>query len=190
MLVNVRRLKNILRKHSHYFPKLWCFTEENCEDRSLNVIEQKLESSQEESITALRLIENDDDESQNPESSLSLCYRIVIGPVVDSLEEPEIIIVPGRSLSQVPFAALGDKRGKYLSEAFRIRIVPSLSVLKLIQDSPADYHSQTGALLVGDPQVGLVFYKGRLENFTPLSCARMEAQMVGRLLGVQPLYLM
>ena len=55
------------------------------------------------------------------------------------------------SLKQVPFASLSDKIDvKYLSDTFRIRIVPSLT--KLIQESPADYHSQTCALLVEDPE--------------------------------------
>ncbi|XP_078355856.1 tetratricopeptide repeat protein 28-like [Oculina patagonica] len=101
--------------------------------------------------------------------------------------QPEVIIVPDRSLNQVPFAALSDEGGKYLSETFRIRIVPSLSTLKLIQDSPADYHSQTGALIVGDPVVGRERYMGRVENFKPLPCASKEAEMIGKLLSVQPL---
>ncbi|KAL9986295.1 hypothetical protein ACROYT_G000419 [Oculina patagonica] len=116
--------------------------------------------SDEESLEDLRLVEDDDEEIENPESSLSLCYRMLIAPVADLLERPEIIIVPDRSLNKVPFVALHDEGGKYLSESFRIRIVPSLSTLKLIQDSPADYHSQTGALIVGDPVVGWVLYKG------------------------------
>ncbi|XP_078369084.1 tetratricopeptide repeat protein 28-like [Oculina patagonica] len=161
--------------------------EEICEDRSLNFIEPKLKSFQEESLAALRLVEEDDEEIQNSESSLSLCYRMLIAPVADLLDEPEIIIVPDRYLNQVPFAALNDEGGKYLSETFRIRIVPSLSTLKLIQDSPADYHSQTGALIVGDPVVGRVRYMGRVENFKPLPCARKEAEMIGELLSVQPL---
>ena len=74
-----------------------------------------------------------------------------------------------------------------MSETFRILIVPSLMTLKLIQDSPADYHSQTGALIVGDPSVGEVKYKGYIEKLCPLPCARTEAEMIGRLLGVQPL---
>ncbi len=160
---------------------------ENCEDRSLNAIEPELESSQEESTAALRRAEDDEQERQNPEYKLSLCYRMVIGPVVDLLEEPEIIIFPDRSLNRVPFSALTDKEGKYFSEDFRIRLIPSLSILKLIQDSPADFHSQTGTMVVGDPQVGRVRYKGRPKNFKPLPCARKEAEMVGRLLGVQPL---
>ena len=80
-----------------------------------------------------------------------------------------------------------DESGKFLSESFRIRIVPSLSTLKLIQDSPEDYHSHNGALIVGEPELGQVLYKGRLEGKSPLPCAREEAEMIGRLLGAQPL---
>ena len=90
-------------------------------------------------------------------------------------------------LNQVPFAALSDECGQFLSETFRIRIVPSLTTLKLIQDSPSDRHSHTGALIVGDPEVGRVHYKGCRKTFSPLPCARKEAEMIGELLGVQPL---
>ena len=110
-----------------------------------------------------------------------------IAPVADFLDQPELVIVPDRALYKVPFAALKDETGKYLAESFRIRIVPSLTTLKLIQDSPADYHSQTGALIVGDPEVGDVFYKGDVQRFSSLPCARKEAEMIGRLLGAQPL---
>ena len=170
-----------------HFRSFGVFPEEDCEDRSLSDFGEEPKSCQEEGVAALRLFE-DNEESQASECSLSLCYRMVISPVVSLLKEPEIIVVPDRSLNQVPFAALRDESGNYLSEIFRIRLVPSLSTLKLIQDSPAGYHSKTGALIVGDPSVGQVFYKGRLtSSFGPLPCARKEAEMVGRLLGVQPL---
>ena len=155
-----------------------------CEDRSLS--ETMPMSLHDESEAPLR-----GEETQNTERSLQLCSKLLIAPVADLLTEPEIIIVPDRSLYRVPFAALrGDQPdGKYLSETVRIRFVPSLTILRLIQDSPADYHSQTGALIVGDPKVGEVLYKGSPINFDkePLPCARKEAEMVGRLLGVQPL---
>ena len=109
---------------------------------------------------------------------------MIIAPVADLLDEAEIIIVPDRSFFKVPFAALEDESGNYLSETFRIRIVPSLTTLKLIQDSPAGYHSQTGALIVGDPDVGEVLYKGRRERPLPLPFAREEAKMIGELFGV------
>ena len=152
--------------------------DQESEDRSLDDVE---------SLAAPRLIEEDDEEIQNSEWDLSLYYKILIGPVADLLEEPEIIVVPDRSLNQVPFPALTDERGKYLSETFRIRIVPSLTTLKLIQDSPADYHSQTGALIVGDPNVGTVYYKGKAMYWPRLPCAGNEAVMIGQLLSVQPL---
>ena len=129
----------------------------------------------------------DQEDSQEGEPILSLYYKLIIAPVVNLLQEPEIVIVPDRSLYQVPFAALTDESGKCLSERFRIRIVPSLTTLKLIQDSPADYHSQTGALIVGDPEVGTVRYKGKRKNISRLPCAGKEAATIGRLLGVQPL---
>ena len=62
-----------------------------------------------------------------------------------------------------------------------------MTTLKLIQDSHADYHSQTGALIVGDPEVGQVTYKGRPKWIPPLACARMEAEMIGRQLRTEPL---
>ena len=162
------------------------------EDRSLSpshITHLTCESSHECSQEATRpIVTEDDDETQfRRPPSLSECYKMIIAPVADLLDEPEIIIVPDRILYKVPFAAFKDESGKYLSESFRLRIVPSLMTLKLIQDSPADYHSQTGALIVGDPQVGHVTYKAHLTRIRPLPCARKEAEMIGRLLGVQPL---
>ena len=158
--------------------------QEECEDRTLstsNVYHAAHESSLEDSRAPFR-------QNQNHErTSFSHCYKMIIAPVADLLDEPEIIIAPDRVLYNVPFAALEDESGKSLSESFRIRIVPSLTTLKLIQKSPADYHSRTGALIVGDPEVGHVIYKGQIKWFDPLPCARKEAEMIGRLLGTQPL---
>ena len=75
---------------------------------------------------------------------LPLCFKLIIAPVTDLLEGPKIIIVADRSLCNIPFAALPDESGKTLSETFKIRVVPSLTTLRLIHGSPADYHSQTG----------------------------------------------
>ncbi|XP_066028790.1 tetratricopeptide repeat protein 28-like [Pocillopora verrucosa] len=154
---------------------------ENCEDRSLG--DEIPLSPQEESREPLQ-----GDETKRNKIILQLCYDQIIAPVKDLLTEPEVIIVPERCSYRVPFAALRDEpAGKYLSETHRIRIVPSLTTLRIIQECPADYHSQTGALVVGDPKAGYVQYRGRPLNLVPLSGARKEAEMVGRLLGVQPL---
>ena len=160
-----------------------------CEDRSLPLVIEPQHSSDElGSLTDLRLLEEDDEEFVSDfQSSLSMSSKLFIFPVADFLVEPEVIIVPHSSLYKVPFAALREKEGEFLSETRRIRIVPSLMTLKLIQDSPVDYHSRTDALIVGDPKVDWVMFKGGIQYITPLSCARKEAKMVGRLVGVQPL---
>ena len=170
------------------FRRFHVLPEERCEDRSLFSSSVSLSTQKPtQKDEALRLVEEEDEENQQPDPSLNQCYKMLITRVADLLDEPEIIVVPDRSLYKVPFPALSDESGKYLSESFRIRIVPSLTTLKLIQDSPADYHSQTGALIVGEPKVSQVFYKGTIENLCPLPSARKEAEMIGRLLGVQPL---
>ena len=157
--------------------------EENCEDRSLNEIDPKPDVFQSEELATSRQGRHKNDFKLN----LALFYNIIIAPVADLLKGSEIIIVPDRHLYHVPFPALLDDSGKYLSEKFRIRIVPSLTTLKWIQDFPADYYSQCGVLIVGDPEVGMVRFNGGRKTFKPLPFARREAEMIGRLLGVQPL---
>ena len=177
---------------SQSFRSFSLLPQDDCEDRSLNVRKPQRISPEQESSTALRLVEEDDEEIMEERLkklglSLLVCYKIFIAPVSDLFHEPEVIIVPHSSLYKVPFAALMRNEGKYLSETQRIRIVPSLTTLKIIQDSPEDYHSQTGALIVGDPEVGWAMYKGNLVKWWRLPCAREEAEMVGRLVGVTPL---
>ena len=168
----------------HNFRSLGILPTSDCEDRSLNLVKLQPLSPAQKSSARLRLVEKDEDEDEDVihlclSQSLPLCYKMFIAPVYDLLEEPEVIIVPDRSLYKVPFAALSEKEGaQYLSETHRIRVIPSLTTLKIIQDSPEDYHSNTGALIIGNPKV---------DGLLPLPGARKEAEMVGRLVGVPPL---
>ena len=98
--------------------------------------------------------------------------------MAELLTEPKIIIVPDSCLYQIPFAALSDKGGEYLSEVFGLRIVPSLTTLKLVLDSSPEYHSHTNALIMGDPVVGEVIYKERRKNIAPLPSAKGETKML------------
>ena len=159
------------------FRSFGCLPMEECEDRSLQVGEPQPISLEQRSSKASRLVEEDNNEEEI--SSIFLCYKIFIAPIYHLLEDPEVIIVPHSNLYKVPFAALKEKDGaEYFSESHRIRIVPSLTTLKLIQDSPVDYHSNSGALIVGSPKVGWL---------SLLPWARKEAEMVGRLVGTAPL---
>ena len=154
----------------------------HCEDRSMFPL-VACSSSQEDIVAALRLIELDEDnQEEEPTPTLELLYKIFIAPMADLLDEPEILIVPDRSLYKIPFAALKDENGSYLSETFRIRIVPSLTTLKLIQERPATQCNDRSVLIVGDPDVSYV--RPRLSQ---LSFARKEAKMIAEWLGVQPL---
>ena len=89
--------------------------------------------------------------------SLRNMYDLIIAPIRDLLQDGDLIIVPDGPLFLVPYNVLqhGEKKEtEYLFEKFSIRIVPSLTSLKLISDE--DNSSKSGVLLVGVPHhVGL-----------------------------------
>ena len=151
----------------------------NCEDRSLGNPNDKKRAEERSPSTP----------SSHPSyfetESLQTLYNVVIDPIRDLLHGDEVVIVPQGPLCLTPYAAFMDKKSKYLCETFRIRLLPSLSSLRLIQNCPADKHSKTGALLVGDPWVQEVIYEG----ITPkqLECAEKEVQMIGEILQTEPL---
>ena len=169
-----------LLRNFHVLPQ------EQCEDRSLfSSYTNQLtnDSNLEDSLSSLRLSLDEDEVHTDPEPpTLVQIYNMLIDPVSDVLEGSEIIVVPDRCFFKVPFAALHDERNHFLSDSFRIRIVPSLTTLKLILDSPADSHSETGALIVGEPRVTDVYFKGELRYLGPLPGAKAEAEMIARLL--------
>ena len=105
---------------SDIYRKVRCLAPEQCEDRSWfpsNVQqERKGESSQGNSLTAARLFEeNENTDDQPPILTLADGYKMIIAPVADWLDKPEIIIVPDRLFFKLPFAALKDERGRCLS---------------------------------------------------------------------------
>ncbi|XP_078361139.1 tetratricopeptide repeat protein 28-like [Oculina patagonica] len=80
-----------------------------------------------------------------------------------------------------------DADSKYMCDSFRIRLIPSLTSLKLIADCPDEYHSRSGALLVGDPWVEEVTNSKGQKFLEQLEFARMEVEMIGNILNVVPL---
>ena len=146
----------------------------NCEDRSLRKPSDK------------RLAEEGSSKPRSHSShfetnSLQTLYNVVIDPIRDLLQGDEVVVVPQGPLCLVPYAAFVDLESKYLCETFRIRLLPSLSSLQLIQKCPADWHSKSGALLVGDPWVQEVTTLEQLE------WAEKEVQMIGEILQTVPL---
>ena len=141
----------------------------NCEDRSLRNPRKRKRSSKPRSHS-----------SSFETKSLQTFYNVVIDPIRDLLQGDEVVIVPQGPLCLTPYSAFMDKKSKYLWETFRIRLLPSLSSLRLILNCPADWHSKTGALLVGDPWVQEVVYEGK--PLDQLIWAKREVQMIGEIL--------
>ena len=65
-------------------------------------------------------------------NSLRFFHDCIIAPIADLLEGDELIIVPEGPLCLAPYAAFLDDKFKYLSESIKIRILPSLTTLKLL----------------------------------------------------------
>ena len=149
----------------------------NCEDRSLrNPSDKKLSEERSSKPTSHSLYFET--------NSLQTFYNVVIDPIRDLLDGDEVVIVPQGPLCLAPYAAFMDLKSKYLFETFRIRLLPSLSSLRLIQNCPSDWHSKTGALLVGDPWVQQIHYQKKLQQ---LVWAEKEVRMIGKLLQTAPL---
>ncbi len=120
-------------------------------------------------------------------NSLRLLYQSIFGPIESMLKSNEVIIVPDGPLCLTPFAALVDKNARYLSESIRIRIIPSLTSLKLLEDCDESYHSNTGALLVGDPCLEEITNLFGVPKYPQLPHAKEEVEKIGEILNVAPL---
>ena len=144
-----------------------------CENRSMDKL------SDDSTPSSTRDDNQTSEPSQETTDFLQPLYDAVLGPIEDLLDGDELIVVPDGPLSKAPWAAL--------SETLRIRTVPSLTSLKVITDSPSEYHSKSGALLVGDPCLKKITDKRGNPIYDPLKYARMEVEMIGEILKSQTL---
>ena len=125
-----------------------------CEDRSMDEVCDDPPSDREAA-------EETDQSPTSSVNSLRQLYDVIIGPFADLLQGDQLLLVPDGPFFLAPYSAL--------SESIRIHIVPSLTTLRLIADAPEDFHSRSGALLVGDPC---------LEEVTNVFGNRLEAAII------------
>ena len=151
----------------------------NCENRSLDVLRENCYTVKQLSKKCSQHILQEDD------LPLAALYSYVIAPILDLIEGDELIIVPDGPLWLAPFAALLNPFSKYLCESFKVRLIPSLTSLKIIARCP-EFHSSSGALIVGDPDVSEVT-NSHGDQLEQLPFARQEAQMIGQILNTAPL---
>ena len=144
-----------------------------CENRSMDKL------SDDSTPSSTRDDNQTSEPSQETTDVLQPLYDAVLGPIEDLLDGDELIVVPDGALCLAPWAAL--------RESLRIRMVPSLRSLEVITDSPCEYHSKSGALIVGDPCLEKVTNKWGNPIYEQLKYARMEVEMIGEILESQPL---
>ena len=138
-----------------------------CENRSMDELSDEPPSTRE-------ALEEKDQSWSSPVNSLRPLYDAIIGSIADLLHGDQLIVVPDGPLCLVPYSAL--------SESIRIRTVPSLTALQLIAGAPDNFHSKSGALLVGDPCLDEVPM-----NLSQLPYAEKEVEMIGKRLKRTPL---
>ena len=144
-----------------------------CENRSLDPLRNDL------SYSKKPISEKDDLPSSSSGNSLQPLYEVLLGPIADLLQGNELIVVPDGPFCLAPYSAL--------SESIRIRTIPSLTAFNVIVGAPDDFHSKTGALIVGDPWLKEVTNKKGEPILQQLPCAKQEVEMIGHLLQTTPL---
>ena len=150
------------------------------EDRKSRKLARELTRSKESDISVQL--------SKGNKTSLRLLHCCIFCPIAKLLRSDELIIVPDGVLCLAPFAAFLDDSSRYLGESFRIRVIPSLTSLKLIADAPEDYHSKSGVLLVGDPCLKeITFFDTGKPKMLQLPYAKEEVRMIGEILNTIPL---
>ena len=144
-----------------------------CENRSLDPLRSDLSCSKK------RISEETVLSSSSSITSLQPLYDVLLGSIADLLQGDELIVVPDGPFCLAPYSAL--------SESIRIRTVPSLTAFNVIVSAPEDFHSRTGALLVGDPWLKDVTNKRGQPILAQLPFAKQEVEMIGELLQTTPL---
>ena len=161
------------------YEKIGVRAKANCENRSLDVFRENCSAVERSSKKSSQPILQED---IHP---LSALYSYVIAPILDLIDGDELIIVPDGPLWLAPFAALLNPFSKYLCESFKVRLIPSLTSLKIISHCPK-FHSRSGALVVGDPDMSEVTNSQGDQILEQLPFARQEAQMIGQILNTAP----
>ncbi len=151
-----------------------------CENRSLDEETDNLPYNRESDQETTALLQGND-------NALRHLLDYIVGPIADVLQGDELIIVPDGPLCLAPFAVFLDEKSRFLSESTRIRMIPSLTSLKLIANCPEGYHNTTGALLVGDPCLEEVKKRRGKPKFMPLPFAREEVNIIGEIIKTTPL---
>ena len=121
----------------------------------------------------------DDDSGNYSTEALQPLFDALISPILDACESEELVIASDGFFSMIPFSVLRDSP--------RIRIVPSLTVMKMLRERLNEFHCENRVLLIGDPCLKNVTTDHGQPMFNQLLCARKEVEMIGEIHNVSPL---
>lgn len=80
-------------------------------------------------------------------------YKLLLTPLIANLDPARTLVIEAdRSLSSIPFAALVDPEGSYLSDRFQIVYLPGAAYLRVRRES-VPITGQETALVVGPPAI-------------------------------------
>lgn len=114
---------------------------------------------------------------ENPTCSLRKLYDILIKPVDHHIKGNKLLIIPETFLYSLPFSALVDNNGVFLSQNYSVQICTSLETLAIISQCPKK-EPLGGALVIGNPLVGCVYRGGVEISPFDLPGAQKEAEKV------------
>lgn len=114
---------------------------------------------------------------ENPACSLRKLYDILIKPVEHQIKGNKLLIIPETFIYSLPFSALVDNNGVFLSQKYSIQICTSLETLAIISQRPKK-EPVGGALVIGNPLIGRVYRGGEEISPFDLPGAQKEAEKV------------
>ena len=109
--------------------------------------------------------------------TLQQLYDLLIKPVQHLVQGNKLLIIPEAALYRLPFSALLDAKGTFLSKKFSIQVCTSLETLAMISERPKR-EFVGGALVIGNPLVGRVRRGGKEVKPCELPGAQREAEKV------------
>jgi CHAT domain-containing protein len=119
------------------------------------------------------------------QSNLNQLHQILIAPIAQHLpKDPKqrIVFIPQRELFFVPFPALKDGRGTYLTANHTLTTAPSIQVLQLTRQQRRREGGRGNPLIVGNPTMPKI--GNPPEPLSDLPGAEAEARAIAQLFGV------
>lgn len=99
-------------------------------------------------------------------------YALLIEPAIGEIDKDNLLVIPHGALHYLPFCTLQDPNGIFLLEKFKIRYLPSASVIKYLAKKRRDRGYKLLAL--GNPRTDQSGYE-------PLNFAEIEVNRIGEL---------